>query len=348
VDRQSTGDHRRKDDELDYCGSTIALWKRGEREFVDMARIAQQKHAAALIIYNNDDAVIGDLPAMARDDAASPDSQREHFIKIPVLMVRQSKGFRPGPAHAWVAASFNSSVLTKMTMLDAQISQADGLEIKRLLAERDANVIATLPSSVPDCRSMVLRLPLYMPTSDAAPEASREPYAHVVDLSSNTLKNCLQEDFVRQAFEDQGLGAYMVPLCNRMNLRFDFGLEYEVPKSLRAWCDQYLTADQKRAVEVVIGHVHHLKQALDNRRGLAAKWLERLNATLCTFPGALLQLKTQVRCLNICCDELEEISELLGRLHFRTALVVCRAGGRWVTTSVADMLALPTQEICLV
>ena len=122
--------------------------KLGEREFVDMARIAQQKHAAALIIYNNDDAVIGDLPEMARDDAASPDSQREHFIKIPVLMVRQSKGFRPGPAHAWVAASFISSVLTKMTMFDAQISQADGLEIKRLLAERDANVIANVASLV--------------------------------------------------------------------------------------------------------------------------------------------------------------------------------------------------------
>jgi hypothetical protein len=298
--------------DLDYAKSTIALWKRGERDFVDMARIAQEKGAAALIIYNNDDAEIEDLPKMARvDDAASSDSQREYFIKIPVIMVRLR-------ATEW------DFVLSKVLVLDAQISLVDGLELKRLLAERDANVIATLPSSVPDSRSMVLRLPLYMPTSAAPPEALPEPYVHIVDLSSDRLSACLQEEFVWQAFEDEGLGAHMVPLCDRMDLSFGscFGSSFgQNMYSLEAWVDQHLSTAEKRALEVVIGRIHQLKRALGNCRLYGepgGKLIERFNVALRTFPGALLKLKTQVRCLNICCDELEEIPELLG-LHFHTA-----------------------------
>ena len=259
----------------------------------------------ALVVYNNADATINDLPSMEWDER---DTAPVHHLDDPFF--GHSKDDR-----------CLITIPVIMVSLDA------GVEISGLLQKSDGKepkVTAVLPGTVLKSRKMVLRVPCY---KNIVPETSIEKgshcFAHSVDLTSEGLRAGVEEEFVRDVFDEHGLGSLREAVCkrlclrerNRMNLQFKIlesrGLTTFRPDYVSAfntWVHNTLSPTQKSELEAVLGKLSSpfLQYKLQDH------WRPMFEVQIRELPRDLLRLKHHVRFLHVGSSVLPCLPEWLG------------------------------------
>lgn len=256
----------------------------------------------ALVVYNNADATINDLPSMEWDER---DTAPVHHVDDPFF--GHSKDDR-----------CLITIPVIMVSLDA------GVEISGLLQKSDGKepkVTAVLPGTVLKSRKMVLRVPCY---KNIVPETSIEKgshcFAHSVDLTSEGLRAGVEEEFVRDVFDEHGLGSLREAVCKRLRLRErnkmklytilesrgnDYG---DYVSAFNTWVHNTLSPTQKNELEAVLGKL----SSLFSQYKLQDHWRPTFEVQIRELPRDLLRLKHHVRFLHVGSSVLPCLPEWLG------------------------------------
>lgn len=254
----------------------------------------------ALVVYNNADATINDLPSMEWDER---DTAPVHHVDDPFF--GHSKDDR-----------------CLITIPVIMISLDAGVEISGLLQKSDGKepkVTAVLPGTVLKSRKMVLRVPCY---KNIVPETSIEKesrcFAHAVDLTSEGLRAGVEEEFVRDVFDEHGLGSLREAVCkrlhlrerNKMNLRNTIHLirHGDYVSAFNTWVHNTLSPTQKSELEAVLGKLSSpfLQYKLQDH------WRPMFEVQIRELPRDLLRLKHHVRFLHVGSSVLPCLPEWLG------------------------------------
>lgn len=256
----------------------------------------------ALVVYNNADATINDLPSMEWDER---DTAPVHHVDDPFF--GHSKDDR-----------------CLITIPVIMISLDAGVEISGLLQKSDGKepkVTAVLPGTVLKSRKMVLRVPCY---KNIVPETSIEKesrcFAHAVDLTSEGLRAGVEEEFVRDVFDEHGLGSLREAVCKRLRLRErnkmklytilesrgnDYG---DYVSAFNTWVHNTLSPTQKNELEAVLGKL----SSLFSQNKLQDHWRPTFEVQIRELPRDLLRLKHHVRFLHVGSSVLPCLPEWLG------------------------------------